>query len=130
MYGKKSDMSVMVGTINVDEIIEATRCIVLLVQVEAFSDEIDGIKRTEEEYSGEMEPLSTKQYVNARWQIRNARENCPISHCNYSVSELIIWHYHEAGGHAGLKHVLSVVRNYFWIVKSAAAVRRVIRDLY
>ena len=59
-------------------------------------------------------------------RLRNARGRLPILPCNHSVTELIIRHYHEAEGCARLQHVLSVVRNHFWIVKGAAAVRRVL----
>ena len=57
MYGRKSDMSVMVGTINVEEITDATTHIVLLVQAEAFSDETE--------------------YGDARWEIKKCKRASP-----------------------------------------------------
>ena len=129
MYGRKSDMSVMVGTINVEEITEATTHIVLLVQAEAFSDEIECLKtHGRGKILAKLNPYLHNNMLMLGGRLRNARGHRPILPCNHSVTELIIRHYHEAEGHAGLQHVLSVVRNHFWIVKGAAAVRRVLRN--
>ena len=44
MYGTKLDMSVKIGPINLRELDEATRDIILLLQSEAFSAEIEYLK--------------------------------------------------------------------------------------
>ena len=45
----------------------------------------------------------------------------PTSH---QVVRLIISYYHYTSGHSGTEHVLSVIREKFWIVKARAAVRK------
>ena len=42
------------------------------------------------------------------------------------VTELIIMHYHEQEGHAGLLHTLCALQEFYWIVKGHATVRRVV----
>ena len=45
----------------------------------------------------------------------------PASH---QVVCLIISYYHHTSGHSGTEHVLSMIREKFWIVKARAAVRK------
>ena len=46
------------------------------------------------------------------------------------VSNLIIDHYHKLSGHSGRQHVLSMIRQKYWIIKANSAVRRVLRGCY
>ena len=45
---------------------------------------------------------------------------------NDHVSKLIVEHYHHIPGHSGKEHVVSVLRERFWIVKAASAVKRML----
>ena len=56
------------------------------------------------------------------------QEGIALFYIATTQAQLIIRHYHEAERHAGLQHVLNVVRNHLWIVKGAAAIRRVLRN--
>ena len=51
----------------------------------------------------------------------------PASH---HVVRLIISFYHHTSGHSGTEHVLSMIRERFWIVKARAAVKRVLHDCF
>ena len=44
------------------------------------------------------------------------------------VSNLIIDHYHKLSGHSGRQHVLSMIRQKYWIIKANSAVRRILRS--
>ncbi|XP_068707410.1 uncharacterized protein [Montipora foliosa] len=46
------------------------------------------------------------------------------------VSRLIIDHYHTACGHSGREHVLSLIRERFWITQGSSAVKSVLANLY
>ena len=59
-------------------------------------------------------------------RVGNAEAHRPILPHNHAVTELIIQHYHQEEGHAGLQQVLSTVRKHFWIVKGASVVKRVL----
>ncbi len=39
-------------------------------------------------------------------------------------------HYHLKSGHSGLEHVLSVIREKFWILKARVAVKGVLVDFF
>jgi len=51
----------------------------------------------------------------------------PASH---HVVGLIISFYHHASGHSGTEHVLSMIRERFWIVKARAAVRKSLNSCF
>ena len=42
------------------------------------------------------------------------------------MSDLIIQHYHLASGHSGREHVLSLLRERFWIIRANSAVQRLL----
>ena len=44
------------------------------------------------------------------------------------VTDLIIHHNHSLSGHSGTMHVLSAVREKFWILKGHATVKRVLNN--
>ena len=45
---------------------------------------------------------------------------------DHHVTKLIIRHYHLLSGHSGRQHVLSMMREKFWVIKANSAVRRVL----
>ena len=47
----------------------------------------------------------------------------------HHVTELIIREYHEKCGHSGLKYVLSLLRQRFWIIKVRSNIRRLLEIL-
>lgn len=47
---------------------------------------------------------------------------------NHHVTTLLIRHYHNLAGHSGRQHVLSLLRERYWIIKANSAVRRVLND--
>ena len=52
----------------------------------------------------------------------------PVLPKKHHVTDLIVRKYHEELAHAGREHVLSSIRQKFWIVKGRVAVRRVLRE--
>jgi len=45
---------------------------------------------------------------------------------SHNVSTLIVCYYHYVPGHAGREHVLSVIRQSFWILRGRSLVRRIL----
>jgi hypothetical protein len=35
------------------------------------------------------------------------------------ISELIATHFHHIAGHTGLEHVLSLIREHFWLIRAS-----------
>ena len=48
----------------------------------------------------------------------------------HHVTELFIREYHERCGHSGLDHVLSLLRQRFWIIKARSTIRRVLNSCF
>ena len=49
---------------------------------------------------------------------------------NDHVSNLIINHYHTLSGHSGRQHVLSLLRQRYWVIKANSAVRKILTKCY
>ncbi|XP_068734645.1 uncharacterized protein [Montipora capricornis] len=49
---------------------------------------------------------------------------------NDHVSNLIINHYHTLSGHSGRQHVLSLLRQRYWVIKANSAVREILTKCY
>ena len=49
---------------------------------------------------------------------------------NNHVSSLIINHYHTLSGHSGRQHVLSLLRQKYWVIKANSAVRKILTKCY
>ncbi|KAK3708359.1 hypothetical protein QZH41_004261 [Actinostola sp. cb2023] len=47
---------------------------------------------------------------------------------DHYVSTLIVRHYHKLLGHAGREHVLSAIRQCYWIVNARSIVRRLLKE--
>ena len=123
LYGTKLDMSVRIGPINLRELDEATWDIILLLQSEAFSAERENLKTCEKCKSlAELNPFLHNDILIFRGRVGNSEAHRPILPHSHAVTGLIIQHYHQEEGHAGLQQVLSTVRNRFWIVKGASVV--------
>ena len=46
------------------------------------------------------------------------------------VTNLIVRHYHETSGHAGVEHVLSLVRERFWPINGRVTVKKVVNSCF
>ena len=46
------------------------------------------------------------------------------------VVDLLVRHYHARAGHSGREHVLSLIREKYWIIKGRMAVRRVLSSCF
>ena len=60
----------------------------------------------------------------------NAAKHQLILPKKHHVVDLIVRHYHLKSGHSGLEHVLSSIRERFWILKGRTAVKSVLRGCF
>ena len=115
--------------------------IVRLVQCQHFSSELELLQKGQQVRGrsklANLSPILVDGVIRVGGRIRHAR------HLNHSVdynamhpmvlpkehpiSGIIVRYYHEALGHAGREHVLSAIRQRFWIVQGRALVRQVLR---
>ena len=142
----------LIGNLTAKELNEALLVIVKVVQCDAFSEEIK-ILHDHENFDDVFE-LSTKSqrrrsdclrslrklssvvvngilYVGGRLQ----RSPLPVEEkhqmilpSDHFVTKLVIRYFHKKEGHCGTLHVLSAVRERFWVIKGQAAVRKTLSD--
>jgi len=135
----------------VDEINRAEKEVLKFVQRQSFEEEMS---RLEQKGAGnsskcckEQESLVKKTsaiyklapmkidgllYVGGRLtqaSIPNAAKHQLILPKKHHV-DLIVCHYHLKSGHSGLEHVLSLIRERFWILIARTAVKRVLRGCF
>ena len=128
--------------ISVDEIDKAEKEVLKFVQRQSFQEEISCLKEEgkEDESDGsknneKKKPLIKKSnaiykldpvkidgllYVGGRLKQTTIPDSAKfqiILPKKHHVVELIVRHYHLKSGHSGLEHVLSLIREKFWILK-------------
>src|SRR5664279_1783026 len=122
--------------VTIAELESAEMNIMRYVQREAFPDEVAGLitcrdqivhqkgKKTSRIYR--LEPVSMDSSVlRVGGRLRSHQIILPKCH---AVVNLMIKHFHEISGHSGKEHVMSLVRQKYWIIDSRQAVRRVIQS--
>lgn len=123
--------------LSVEELQHAERDIIRLVQTESFPNVLkvfssggahDMLKGTGLEKLCPM-LIDGMICVGGRLDYSNNPERMKhpiILPKNHVVTELIIKHYHDKEGHSGTMHVLSAIREKYWILRGGATVKRVI----
>ena len=126
--------------INVQEIQEAERLIVAYVQRRCFPKELECLRRgkrvakTSPIHSLEpvLDPKSNILKIGGRLQNASISEQARhpvILPRDHYVSELIIRHIHGwAAGHSGREHVMSLLRQKYWIPRVRVLINRVVRE--
>jgi hypothetical protein len=44
------------------------------------------------------------------------------------ISELIARHFHHIAGHSGLEHVLSLIREHFWLIRARVILKKMLNN--
>ena len=124
------------GGISLSEIRCSTKKIVQLVQRQAFAEEIDSLVEGRpvkcQSKLATLLPVLVEGTVRVGGRIRHAPIAFEAAHPmilpkDHPVSTLIVRYYHEILGHAGREHVLSFIRQHFWIIQARSLVRHVLR---
>ena len=127
--------------ITLDEMENAEKAILKNVQRAAFPEEFSRLASGNDECGKRSSPLFKLDpvvrdgllCVGGRFTpafISSDAKHQIIMPKGSHVSNLIIDHYHKLSGHSGRKHVLSKIRQKYWIIKANSAVRRVLRGCY
>ena len=133
--------------ITVEEMDKAEKEILAHVQKESFKEEIATLQNTTVELGKGCAARSRKgqvkksskifkldpQLMDGLLRVGGRLENAPLQldakhplilPTSYHIVRLIISYYHHTSGHSGTKHVLSIIRERFWIVKGRASVKK------
>ena len=110
--------------ITLEEIQQAEGEILKHVQQRSFQEETANPKKQVKKSSRlyELDPIFVDDLLRVGGRLRNSTlspesKNQIILPRDDHVSRLIIYHYHKACGHSGREHVLSRIRERFWITK-------------
>lgn len=145
--------AVTIEPITVEEINKAEREILVHVQKESFKEEIailqnKGVEAGKECATGRRKGQIKKsskifkldpQLMDGLLRVGGRLERAPLQldakhpiilPASHHVVRLIISYYHHIAGHSGTEHVLSMIRERFWIVKARAAVRKSLSDCF
>ena len=139
--------------ITIEEMNKAGREILTHVQNDSFKEEIATLKVASVilERAGTAKPKKPQvkkssrifkldpQLMDGLLRVGGRLENAPVKldvrhpiilPASQHVVRLIIRFYHHVSGHSGMEHVLSMIRERFWIMKGSAAVKRTLSDCF
>ncbi|XP_068749478.1 uncharacterized protein [Montipora capricornis] len=123
------------STLKLEELQQAGREIVRLVQRQHFLEECLCLKegRQVKRHSklANLSPILIDDVIRVGGRIHRAPIAFEAAHPmilprSHHVSALIVRYYHRVLGHAGREHVLSVIRQRFWILKGRVLVRQIL----
>ena len=144
---KRKESAIM--PISVDEMIQAEKEIVRHVQGNNFQEEISGLRKSVaggDDKSSRTRIISIKKsspiyrldpklednLLCIGGRLRNAPIPKETKHPlilpkNHHISILIARHYHLTAGHSGLEHVLSLMRERFWVIGARATLKGILK---
>ena len=126
--------------LTVDEMSRSEDSIIKYIQQRSFSDELKclqtnkGIGKTSSVFK--LDPvLSADGIVRVGGRLKNAPVNEQVKSPvllpkDHHVVFLIVRHFHQASGHSGRGHVLSLLRQRFWLIGARSTVLRALRDCF
>ena len=132
----------VIDPLTVDEMRNAEYEILKHVQSEHFSDELSSITDAKDSASSKqtnvkkssciykLDPMLSGGLLRVGGRLKNADIDFHAKHPailpkQHHVATLIVRHYHEASGHSGTEHMLSLIRETFWIIDARTLIRRI-----
>ncbi|XP_071794595.1 uncharacterized protein [Asterias amurensis] len=126
--------------LTVDEMSRAEDAIIRYIQQRSFSSELKclqmnkGIGKTSSVFK--LDPVLS---VDGIMRVDGRLKNSPVDEQvkspvilpkNHHVVFLIVRHFHQVSGHSGREHVLSLLRQRFWLIAARSTVPRALRDCF
>ncbi|XP_015775684.1 PREDICTED: uncharacterized protein LOC107353815 [Acropora digitifera] len=140
MEKERSASKKKIQPINVEELRQAEKAIIEVVQSKAFKEELLSLKGPPKELKRSssilrLDPILVDDIicVGGRLQkssIRARAKHPAILPKNHHISDLIVRHHHQISGHSGIEHTLSLVRESYWIIKARITLRRVLASCF
>lgn len=123
-------------SLSLDDLFEAEMAIVRFSQQQQFQDEIEqlksgsnGVKMNSSLYR--LDPVLDNELIRVGGRLRKAAMPIESKHPiilskNQHISHLLLRHIHEQLGHCGRNHMLSKLKQTYWITNANVAARKVI----
>ena len=133
---KEKPECVIGGTVTLDELQRASEAITRLVQRQHFREEYMALKEGRQVKCNSslatLSPILTDGIIRDGGRIHHAPITFEVAHPvilpkSSPVSVLIVRYYHQVLGHAGREHVLSVLRQRYWILRGRALACQILR---
>ena len=138
---------ISIEPMTVEELDMAESVILAHVQKESFKEEIAILKNSRADVTtrkpqvkksskiSKLDPRLMDGLLRVGGRLENAPLHRDAKHpiilpTSHHVVGLIISFYHQASGHSGTEHVLSMIRERFWIIKARAAVRKSLNSCF
>ena len=125
-----------VRPLDVEEMENAERAIIQVVQAQRFDDELLSLKGAKREIKKssslvKLDPVLVDGIlcVGGRLQnspIQDRHKHPAILPKDHHVSLLIMRYYHSISGHSGLEHTLSLIREKYWVTQARVLLRRIL----
>lgn len=145
-YGRKDEIhQVPTEAITVKELQDAELSIIRDVQGTSFANEVRILsKPITNQRKGNLPKSSCINKLNPKLRegvlvvggrlehalIPEAAKHPPILPKDHAVGKLIISEYHQLSGHVGKEHLISMVRQKYWIVGVRSQTRRILRNCF
>lgn len=134
MKGKGRVSTLQLGNIRVNEIRQAIVDLVRLVQRVTLGSELEAVSRgagLKNSCLQRLNPQIREGLMVVGGRLQNSSLGDSIKHpmilpSRHPMTDLIIRHYHATEGHTGVQHVLSAIRQTFWIMRAPSNIKRVI----
>ena len=141
----KPDSAQTIKHLTVDEIECGEKEIVKFVQSRSFQDEINSLtdpeaRNTKTKFTIKKSSVTYKldpRMINGVLCVGGRLTNAPIIEGskhpviipkNSGISDLVARHFHHAAGHSGLEHVLSLIRERFWLIGARVILKKMLNN--
>ncbi|XP_064621090.1 uncharacterized protein LOC135483946 [Lineus longissimus] len=137
LQSKKKDSGVQFEKkITPSDLDEASKAIMRCIQREVYARDIDAIRKKDGVSSSSSLASLNPLLVDGVLRVGGRISRAPISFDSkhpmivpkgHHAGTLLIAHFHEATAHAGQEHVLSRIRQTFWLVNARREVRKILK---
>ncbi|XP_071490097.1 uncharacterized protein [Diadema antillarum] len=120
----------MKSSLSAEELIEAERDIIKIMQKGVFGDYLDG-KELKSSAVKKLNPIVVDGIVRIGGRLGNAPLDYDEKHPvilphDHHVTRLLISHHHHLVGHSGAGMTWSSLRTRYWVIRGGVAVRKVV----
>ena len=125
------------GRIRLTEMLTASRAIIKRVQRQYFQKELEALESgkpvKKDSKLSALSPILVDGAICVGGRLRHAPVAFQAIHplvipSEHPIATLLVRHHHEIFGHAGREHVLSTLRQKFWILNARQLTRRIHRS--
>ena len=143
MRGHSKCSSINIGPLKVEEIEMARLDVIRLVHKESFPEDLILLQKANNQKGAlnyqlsktsrlrKLCPILIDGVIHVGGRLQNSKYASEFKHPiilpkKHNVTDLIIRHYHEREGHSGVTHILSSIRQNYWILQAGSTVKSII----